>query len=399
MARLYKHKSRGLQLHYTIYFPDGTQASKYRHYHSRPLALDALTDAEQLERMTMRNELSREFALYYQRRRLISQGEADKLFGAAVEIPTLDDLADVCLQRSETECRPDTHHTNYWRIRTVLRYFGPDTPVTHITQETVERYREDRLKGRRLPGDPLIIPGKGPVRGVSASTVNKEIVKLAQILDVALERKAITTNPARAIKPLKDNLGRMPRALSDKEIQKLLLAAKASTDALGGKAYEIALLYLYTGMRRDELLHLEWNSVDIRTRRITVQSDHDGKTFMVKTRRARVIGMARDIVPIFEQLPREGRYVLGGDGLVEHPDSVTRAFRKIMRRAELPRDITLHSLRHTYITHLVEKGVNPRRVQYLAGHARFATTERYLHVLPSDRIEEDALDFRKALDP
>jgi site-specific recombinase XerD len=41
----------------------------------------------------------------------------------------------------------------------------------------------------------------------------------------------------------------------------------------------------------------------------------------------------------------------------------------------------------------MEAGVNPRRVQELAGHKTFSTTWRYAHALPSDKIEEDRLDF------
>ncbi|RLA83135.1 MAG: hypothetical protein DRG31_06530 [Deltaproteobacteria bacterium] len=45
----------------------------------------------------------------------------------------------------------------------------------------------------------------------------------------------------------------------------------------------------------------------------------------------------------------------------------------------MPKTITLHSLRHTYITYLMERGINPRRVQELAGHRTFATTWRCAH--------------------
>lgn len=83
----------------------------------------------------------------------------------------------------------------------------------------------------------------------------------------------------------------------------------------------------------------------------------------------------------------------GGTSPLIKGDGITHAFKKLVKKAGLPPSITLHSLRHTYITHLMEAGVNPRRVQELAGHRDFSTTWRYAHALPSEGVAEDLLDF------
>lgn len=132
--------------------------------------------------------------------------------------------------------------------------------------------------------------------------------------------------------------------------------------------------------------------VNLERRTITIQASEDGQ-WTTKTRKARVIGIGQGLLPIIEGLPRSGRYMLGGDEPLCKPGSMSRLFRKVCDKAGLPSAITLHSLRHTYITHLIERGVNLRRVQYLAGHARISTTERYTHLLPTDDIAEDRLEF------
>jgi len=375
MARLYRHKRWGWQIHYWIYFSNGTKKKKYRLFKNKLLAQNALRDIEALEYRTLHRTITREDLQYFVNRGLISKEEADRILGGPVEIPTLGELAERFLARSEIECRPRVHQANRVRIQHLLDFFGLDTLVTKIDTKWIEQYRAWRLKT------------------ITAATVNKEIIKLAQLLDMALETGVININPARKIKRLRDTRERKPRALTSEEIERLLQVAKAERRLFKGLAYPIILTYLYTGMRREELLYLEWEDVDFERRQIRIQAKIEKDGFVTKTGRARTIGLAQHRAEVLKNLPRKGRYVFGGDSPLIRPDGVTHAFRKLADKAGLPRSVTLHSLRHTYITHLLEKGVNPKRVQELAGHAVFATTWRYAHALPSNKVEEDLLDF------
>lgn len=375
MARLYRHKLKGWQIHYRLHFPDGSSKRKFRYFRNKLLAQDALQDIEKLEHRSLRGTLTREDLLFFLRRKFISNAEATQLGGGAVQIPTLEELKDEFLRKSEVECRPGVHKTNEIRIQHLLDFFDPDTPASKITLEWIEDYRNWRLKS------------------VSPTTVNKEVIKLAQLLDIALAKKAIQENPARKIRRLRDLRERKPRSLTREEITNLLKAAKAEKRLFEGYAYPIIMTYLYTGMRRNELLWLEWEDVDFEKRRITIQAKRERKGFVTKTGKARVVGLSKKLQSVFEQLGKKGRFIFGGDKPLMKPDGVTHAFRRLADKVGLPRSVTLHSLRHTYITHLMEKGINPRRVQELAGHKTFETTWRYSHVLPSKEIEEDLLDF------
>lgn len=384
MARLYKHKHRGWQIRYLLYLKDGTQRLRYRYVTTREKALDLFPDAGRLENLAMKNDLTPDHLTYFMRRRLVTKAEAAEMAASPAEIPTLGDLSKTILSRSEIECRPAVHATNKGRVNVLLRYFGEDTPVTNITREQVDAYRAERLK----------TPAETREGTVSPSTINKEITKLAQMLDAAIENGVVLINHARKARPLKDLRQRKPRALTMNEITRLLEACGKHPELLHGLSREIILIYLYTGMRRSELVFLKCEDIDLVNRRIIIQSDIDPEGFIPKSRRARVIGLARNLLPVIEPFMKTGRkYLLGGDKILEHPNSVTRAFRVLAVEAKLPKSISLHSLRHTYITHLVESGENPRRVQYLAGHAHLSTTEQYLHVLPSEKISEDMLDF------
>jgi len=385
MARLYKHKRRGWQVRYMLYLPNGTQEPRYRYRQTREQASDLCADADEFERLAMRGELGRERAVYFVRRQLLSEQEASALIGAPARIPTMDDLAQVLLARSQDECRPAVHVTNKGRIATVLRHFGQDLPADAVTREMVESYRSKRLtdKCRRKPDVT-----------VSPATVNKELTKVAQILDIAVDQHIITENPARHLQALKDKRGRVPRSLTAGEITSLLEACAKHPELLGGVACEVMTTYLYTGMRRSELVYLQCEDVDLSRRSITIQAAIDPEGFNTKSRKARVIGLAEKLLPVIAPFVQKGGiYVFGGDTIIEHPNSITRAFRVLADEAKLSPSITLHSLRHTYITHLLEAGVPIRRVQELAGHASMSTTLRYAHVLPTTAIAEDLLNF------
>jgi site-specific recombinase XerD len=76
-----------------------------------------------------------------------------------------------------------------------------------------------------------------------------------------------------------------------------------------------------------------------------------------------------------------------------HPVSITRAIKLFYRKLGLSESLTLHSLRHTYISYLLEKGIPTKKVKERAGHFSLTVTDRYTHALPSEKIIEDILDF------
>jgi integrase len=142
-----------------------------------------------------------------------------------------------------------------------------------------------------------------------------------------------------------------------------------------------------------ELIHLEWQDVDIPNRRITIQSAVEKGGYLTKTGGARVVGISHALELLLSESERSGRYVFGGNKPLMTPAGITKAFYKLKKKAGLSNDITLHSLRHTYATHLMQSGVNPRIVQDRLGHKLFSTTWKYSHVLPSNEVVEDRFDY------
>jgi integrase len=111
--------------------------------------------------------------------------------------------------------------------------------------------------------------------------------------------------------------------------------------------------------------------------------------FVGKGKKARVVGIHKSLLEEFRQRIEKG-YILNQP---IHPSSITHAFKKILRGLGLPKQLTLHSLRHTYISYLLKQGVPTKKVKERAGHFSLTITDHYTHAIPSDEIIEDALDF------
>ncbi|MDQ1460820.1 MAG: hypothetical protein QOI08_2304 [Actinomycetota bacterium] len=156
---------------------------------------------------------------------------------------------------------------------------------------------------------------------------------------------------------------------------------------------------------------LRWQDVDLDNARLVVRQaittvDHEPSLGDVKsTRSRRVIDIDATTVAVLkaqrahqleERLRGGPAWVDTGlvftmpDGRGWHPDVMTRAFARLVKRSGLPR-IRLHDLRHTHATHLLAAGTNVRVTSERLGHASVAfTLDVYGHVLPGQQADAAA---------
>ena len=179
--------------------------------------------------------------------------------------------------------------------------------------------------------------------------------------------------------------------------------------------HQMIQFYLYTGMRRQEVAHLEWKEVDLKKREITVVGSKKitlgGKTtnHRNKTGKRRIVPVGPQLYALLKQLEaqREADPVLKKCPLVFpvmergkcvnrvfQKESLTRRFSRTIKRTGLPTSFTLHSLRHTFASILVQKGKSLYAVGELLGHNDSEVTKIYAHLTPSSLapVVED-LDF------
>lgn len=255
------------------------------------------------------------------------------------------------------------------RIEGILRHhilpaFGPRA-LDALRREDLERYKHDRLR-----------------TGAKPATVAKELRTLQAVLNRAVTLGEMPANQVRGVRPPKDLDSRPMRWYTALELRRLYKCAKAlpGSESIKGLPPNgvadfapVWQLMANTGMRRSEAAQLRWADVGKGVLRIV--STADART---KSGRWRQVPLSPGALGALERLraTRDGDYVIPR----LHRGSLSRAFVRAARRANL--DGSLHSLRHTFCAHLVTRGVPLRTVQVLAGHASFATTERYAHLAP-----------------
>ena len=214
-------------------------------------------------------------------------------------------------------------------------------------------------------------------------TARKYYGSLAAAFEKAVQWELIKVNPFKKVKKPKPPES-MPLYFSEKEFNALL----SIIDERDFK--ELCVLALLTGLRLGEILSLRWNDVDSIDKIIFVRNSD---TFTTKSRRNRVVPISEELYKLLtdrkENIRSESDFVfhdMKGNQLKEK--TVSQKFKKYVRRAKLNDKLHFHSLRHSFATHLVKKGVPLFAIQKLLGHSTSKTTEIYSHLLPQQLHKE-----------
>ncbi|MCW5517537.1 tyrosine-type recombinase/integrase [Muriicola sp. Z0-33] len=177
---------------------------------------------------------------------------------------------------------------------------------------------------------------------------------------------------------------KLPEVLSAQQIIDLL----RSTTNLKHRAV-LALMYS-CGLRIGELLQLELGHIDVDRGQVLIRN--------AKGRKDRNVVMAKSFIPLLQNYLisyRPQKYFVEGAKGQNYSASSIRAFlKRSCRQAKITKKVTPHTLRHSYATHLMERGIDLRYIQELLGHAKPETTMIYTHVCKKDLLQiESPLDL------
>jgi len=226
------------------------------------------------------------------------------------------------------------------------------------------------------------------VREVSPQTVNRELSIVKHLFRKAVEWGYIEDNPAKPVKKIK--VAETSATFLEKDAARRLL--DTCLEHIPG-IYPLVVTALHTGMRKSELLNLRWEDIDFRRGTLTVSSRKEWHT---KNYESRTMPLHEEVRRMLEPIKEGKGYVFRPqDGVTECATScrITRRLAKAVRLSGLS-DITLHTLRHTFASHLVMSGVDLPTVQRLMGHKDIKTTMRYAHLAPDHlRMGMAMLDF------
>ena len=230
--------------------------------------------------------------------------------------------------------------------------------------------------------------------GLSDQTVRGIHTTLHAALDRAVEEKLLFRNPADNCK-LPSAKAREMQVLTPEEIQRLLIQAKEDG------CYELLLLELATGLRRGEILALQWGDLNFRTGALRVERQvHRVKGELVvsppKTKAGnRTILLPTPVLKVLKAYQKTVHSCWMFPSPVKEdspmdPAAVRKRLQTVLERAECKR-LRFHDLRHTFATASLEHGMDIKTLSTIIGHVSSTTTlNTYTHV--TDAMRQSAAD-------
>jgi len=142
--------------------------------------------------------------------------------------------------------------------------------------------------------------------------------------------------------------------------------------------HRIALTLIYSaGLRSQEAINLKLSDIDFERKTIHIRQSKYKKDRIVPLSQYMAQGLRKYIsaehphIWLFNGKEPDGRYSVKG---------LSWIIRETLKKTDIKKDVSLHSLRHSYATHLLEDGINIVTIKELLGHAHITTTMIYLHV-------------------
>ena len=171
---------------------------------------------------------------------------------------------------------------------------------------------------------------------------------------------------------------KLPVILNRSEFKELFAAPKLLKQSI-----VLALIYS-AGLRGQEVINLKISDVDFERMTIHVRQSKYKKDRIVPLSPTMAIGLKKYLkaenpyIWLFNGKQPESKYSVRG---------LSWVMRENLKRTSINKDVNLHSLRHTYATHLLEEGLNIVTLKELLGHAEITTTMIYLHVAQCKHVK------------
>ncbi len=279
---------------------------------------------------------------------------------------TFDELLHAFLLSLQLEAQLSPHTLAAYR-RDLLHFahwLGDSADPLRVDRETVERYLGD-------------IQETG-----ESSSAARRLSALKRFYRFAVQQGGCESNPTHLVKTPRQTRT-LPRSLSEQDVETLLQAPDTRTP-LGLRDRALLETLYAAGLRVSELVRLQVDQVNLQQGVVLVVAG--------KGRKDRIVPLGEEAMVWLERYLRHGRPHLLGERLSDAlfvsqqgramtRQTVWHRIKKLAQQAGIPtKQLSPHTLRHAFATHLVAHGADLRTVQMLLGHANLSTTEIYTHV-------------------
>ncbi len=242
----------------------------------------------------------------------------------------------------------NTNKTYTDALRILLRYMQPKM-LSEISNNDLIRFNNEYILGL----------------GYSASYQN-QVVNAIKLAVKVLEKRRL--DPELIHRPKRAKV--LPNVLSKEEVKRIL---EAPTN-LKHRAM-LSLVYA-CGLRRSELIHLKFEQINRDRMLLHIHA--------AKGKKDRIVPLSQkilDLIATYYRAYRPQVYVFEGQTGGKYSEaSLASVLKQAIAKAGISKPVSLHWLRHSYATHLLESGTDLRYIQEMLGHSSSRTTEIYTHV-------------------
>lgn len=199
---------------------------------------------------------------------------------------------------------------------------------------------------------------------------NRVRALLSKMFNLAIGWGWRSDNPIKGVEKYKEH--QRHRWLNDEELEKLWVVLDSYSNPSVANAIR---LLLFTGSRRNEVLHATWDQFDLE-KGVWTKPAHS-----TKQNRMEHLPLSTQVIEILKQMKScsNSPYLFPGKIPDKPIQGIKKAWTTIRNRAGLP-NVRLHDLRHTHASHLVSSGLSLSIVGKLLGHTQASTTQRYAHL-------------------
>ncbi|MBD5085141.1 MAG: site-specific tyrosine recombinase XerD [Clostridiales bacterium] len=235
--------------------------------------------------------------------------------------------------------------------------------LTQINQEDVKRYAQHLEK-----------------KGKSNATVVRSVAALKSFYMYMISIKAMQINPAKGFTPSRVER-KLPAILSNREVD-LFLEQPDSSDAKGCRDKAMLELLYATGIRVSELISLDVQDLNLSASFLRCRGKSKERVVPLYKGAVRAVAnYVNDVRPQLLENPEETALFVNMNGERMSRQGFWKIVKCYQDKAGIHKDITPHTLRHSFAAHLLENGADLKSIQEMLGHADISATQIYAQVV------------------
>ncbi len=236
---------------------------------------------------------------------------------------------------------------------------GRDVDLTQVVTRDVEDYANSLMKW-----------GKSP------ATVTRSVASLKSFYSCLMSKGFVNRNPAKGVSPAKVER-KLPQVLTSKEVE-LFLEQPECTDLKGYRDRAMLELLYATGIRVSELIELDIDDLNLPGGVLKCFSKGRERIIPLYSTAVRALNeYINSVRPQLVESPNETALFVNMSGERMSRQGFWKLIKYYQEKAGIQKDITPHTLRHSFAAHLLENGADLRSIQEMLGHADISSTQIY----------------------